>query len=67
MEEELSKLETQAAPILKEIISTSSIPNKSTADYLTVFTFSMILANRTKDVAEQVKETTDKVIREIMK
>jgi hypothetical protein len=66
LEEALSKLEGEAAPFFKNIIATNSLPQKNEAGYLSFFTFCIVMANRTKDAVEQVKELSDKMIREIM-
>src|ERR1043166_9568494 len=55
LEEQLSKLEALAAPCLKEIAASNSLPKKESPEYFRVFSFTVILANRTKDAAEQVK------------
>lgn len=67
LEEELSKLETKAAPLLKDIISGNTIPLKNSDDYNCVLLFTLVLANRTKEAIEHAKETTSKVINEMMK
>lgn len=66
IEEALSKLENVAAPIFNRIISTNTIPQKNEDGYYSFFTFCIVMANRTKDATEQVKELTDKMFREIM-
>lgn len=66
LEDELSKLETQVAPYLKQIIKTNTLPRKNEIMYLQLLTFCLVMANRTNDAAEQVKELTDKLVRELM-
>jgi hypothetical protein len=67
LEEQLSKLEDIAAPVLRRVLAETTLPARSSQDYFNLFAFTMILANRTKDVAEQIKEMSDKMIREIMR
>lgn len=66
IEEELSELETKVAPFLRKIISTNVLPNKQHPEHLTLLAFTFIMASRTKDSAEQMKEMTDKLFRELM-
>ena len=66
LEEDLSKLEAIAAPCLKDIINTTSIPQKVSDDYFKVLSFSMIMASRTKDAAEEINAMTDQMGKLIM-
>lgn len=66
IEDGLSKLEAEAAPYFKRIILTNTLPKKQEDGYLSFFTFCIVMANRTKDAAEQVKEITNKMVKEFM-
>lgn len=66
IEDTLSRLEADAAPFFKKIISTNSLPKKQDSGYLTFFTFCIVMADRTKDAAEQVKEITKKIFDEFV-
>lgn len=61
LEEELSKLEALAAPCLKDIIKTAALPKKLSEDYFKILSFSMIMASRTKDAAEEINAMTDQM------
>jgi len=67
LEEQLSKLENTAAPALHKVLATNSLPSRTDGSYFNVFAFTLILSHRTKDVAEEVKEMTDKMWREFMR
>lgn len=66
LEENLSKLESMAAPCLQSIITTNELPLKSSESYYKILIFSVLMANRTKDSAAQVKELSDKLAKEIL-
>src|SRR5687767_3844210 len=66
LEDALAKIENQAAPTIKRLIETNKIPVKSTSEYSWVYTFCLIMSNRTKDVAEEMNEWTDKCVKEMM-
>lgn len=66
LEDALSNLESQSTPCIKEILSTHSLPNPLSQEYSKLLTFIIIMATRTKDFAEQLKESTDKIVREFM-
>jgi len=62
LENELGALEGSTTPYLRTIISSNKLPAKGSLDYETVLCFCVILSNRTKDTAEQIKETADKFV-----
>lgn len=61
LEDDLSKLESLAAPSLKKIVETNILPNHGTDDYHKILTFSMIMGSRTKDSAEEINAMTDQM------
>ncbi|MBA9076746.1 DUF4238 domain-containing protein [Rufibacter quisquiliarum] len=66
IEEDLSKLESLVAPVLRKIDLTGSLPPKESAEYHNLLAFTILMSSRTKDSAEQMKEITDKLARELM-
>lgn len=66
LEEDLSKLEALAAPCLKDIIKTTTLPKKLSEDYFKILSFSMIMASRTKDAAEEINAMTDQMAKLMM-
>ncbi|MDP3393081.1 DUF4238 domain-containing protein [Sediminibacterium sp.] len=65
-EEELSKLESICAPHFKTIITANIIPKRQSSAYLSTLVFTIVMSNRTKDTAEKIKETTNKMAKELM-
>lgn len=67
LEEQLSKLENLAARHLRQTIEDCKLPPKYTEAFYHIFEFTMILASRTKDSAERVKELTNKLMQEVVR
>lgn len=66
LENELSKLESAVNPCLMEILATNKLPKKQSDDYVKLLSFSITMANRTKDASEGLKEMNDKFDQEIL-
>lgn len=54
IENALSTIETESAPVIKNIIAANVIPAKMTAAYMKVYVFSILLAYRTTNDADAV-------------
>lgn len=59
IEDWLSRLETDAAPVLKQITQISTIPKYLSKEYLNMFYYVMILGGRTKFVEKELNQLVD--------
>ncbi|AEA44124.1 DUF4238 domain-containing protein [Fluviicola taffensis] len=67
IENALGELESNAAPIVSNIISNKTIPKRDSLDSQNLFLFSMLLSFRTKNTVKHMNEVVDKPFQEIKK
>jgi Protein of unknown function (DUF4238) len=67
IEDSLGKIENDTAPIIKSILNNRLLPKRDTKEYGLLFFFSLLLAYRTQNAAEQINEVVNKSLQEIIK
>ncbi|WP_317897126.1 DUF4238 domain-containing protein [Aurantibacillus circumpalustris] len=63
----LGEVETEAAPIIKNIVETETAPKRTSSEYPWLLMYTMDMAYRTKAVSDQLEQTMENSIKQIMK